>query len=135
MFIHIYSYIHTYIHACMHEHAHIYLHSYINAYVHTYIHTYIELNDLYRAEFVLASAMKCQVTTIEALDDLDGYETDEISQPIDYMTYVILSVLRSKQGAPIQARRALRLAVISYENEMMMKGTNIYIYIYIYINE
>ena len=74
----------------------------------------IELGDLNRAEVLLAVAMKSNVPGLEALDDLDGYETDSLSSG-DFLVYVMVSLLRSKQGAMIAARRAVRLAVLSFE--------------------
>jgi len=76
----------------------------------------IELDDFHRAESVLIAAIRNQMVSVESLVDIDGYETDSLS-PIDFMTHTMLCILRNKVGDKIGARRALRLAVVSYQTK------------------
>lgn len=80
----------------------------------------VELGDLNRAETLLCNVLQGQLSNkgLDNLSNLDGYETDEIVSSVDYLSYIILAVLRLRQGSPIAARRAIRLAVRALEHEI-----------------
>jgi hypothetical protein len=80
----------------------------------------LELGDLNRAEALLCKVLQGQLSNkaIDNLSKLDGYETDEIVSSVEYLSYIILAVLRLRQGLPIVARRAIRLAVRALESEI-----------------
>ena len=76
----------------------------------------IELDETNRAEILINEVIRSELASLQisTLDDLDGYDTDKL-YPISFTSYIMLSLLRKSQNNLISARRALRLAVKSFE--------------------
>jgi hypothetical protein len=81
----------------------------------------IEIGDLNHAGLLLGQALQSELPSISleaGIDSLEGYESDRIV-PVPYLIYVLLALLRMRQNAAISARRLLRLAVRSMEDEIL----------------
>lgn len=79
----------------------------------------IELNDFNRAELMLGTAFTIKLNGIDSVASLYAYDGDEslLYDGVDPIIYVMLCILRTKQGLSIDSRRALFLANKAIESD------------------